>query len=56
MLNGFFRYEYGIDDNIMTIKAYDANGKYLDAKVESVYDDKGRLISRLMKKKFRNSI
>ena len=34
----------------MTIKAYDANGKYLDAKVESVYDDKGRLISRLMKK------
>ena len=45
-----FRYEYGIDDNIMTIKAYDANGKYLDAKVESVYDDKGRLISRLMKK------
>ena len=45
-----FRYEYGINDNIMTIKAYDANGKYLDAKVESVYDDKGRLISRLMKK------
>lgn len=45
-----FRYEYGINDNIVTIKAYDANGKYLDAKVESVYDDKGRLISRLMKK------